>query len=45
MKKVTPWSHRKDYQIYPADFGQVTDTLTARKKLDQEIRALGKIPV
>lgn len=45
MKKVTPWSHRKDYQIYPADFGQVTDTLTARKKLEQEIRALGKIPV
>lgn len=45
MKKVTPWSHRKDYEIYPADFGEIIDTKTARKQLDEEIRRLGRIPV
>lgn len=45
MKKVTPWSHRKQYEIYPADFGEMIDTVTARRKLDEDIRRLGKIPV
>lgn len=45
MKKVTPWNHRRQYALYPADFGEVIDTKTARRQLEEEIRALGKTPV
>ncbi|MGI5960268.1 MAG: [FeFe] hydrogenase H-cluster radical SAM maturase HydE [Massiliimalia sp.] len=45
MKKVTPWSHRKQYEIYPANLGEIIDVKTSRQQLEQELRDLGKIPV
>ena len=43
MRKVTPSSYKKLYEIYPAALGE-TDICSERKELEAQIRALGKIP-
>lgn len=45
MRKVTPWDCRKQYEIYPSDLGETIDIRTARCRLEQEIKQLGKIPI
>ena len=45
MRKVTPWSERTKYEIYPTNFGEEKDILTARKELEQYIESLDRIPV
>lgn len=45
MRKVTPWKYRRDYEIYPTNFGGETDIKTARAQLEEYIKALGKIPL
>ena len=44
MRKITPTRFKKLYEIYPAQLGE-TDILAQRKELEQQIRALGRIPV
>lgn len=44
MRKVTPWSCRRLYEIYPANLGPEEDLITARKKLEEYIRGIGKEP-
>lgn len=44
MRKVTPPSLRKLYEIYPADFGEAKDIYTERKEIEDLIIGLGKIP-
>jgi len=45
MKKVTPWSQRSKYEIYPTDFGEEKDILTSRIELEKYIESLDRIPV
>lgn len=44
MKKVTPDPYRAAYEIYPAEL-EKCDVEGDRKRLEQQIRALGRIPV
>ena len=44
MKKVTPDEYKKAYEIYPAKLDK-TDIERDRKLLEEQIRALGRIPV
>ena len=44
MKKVTPDEYKEAYEIYPAELGK-TDIENDRKLLEEQIRALGRIPV
>lgn len=44
MKKVTPDPYRAAYEIYPAKL-EKCDIGKDRKKLEEQIRALGRIPV
>ena len=44
MKKVTPDEYKEAYEIYPAELGK-TDIEKDRKLLEEQIRALGRIPV
>ena len=44
MKKVTPDEYKKAYEIYPAQLDK-TDIEKDRKVLEEQIRALGRIPV
>lgn len=44
MRKVTPSSLRKLYQIYPAEFSDTTIP-EGRRQLEEELRKRGKIPV
>ncbi len=44
MKKVTPDEYKKAYEIYPAELGK-TDIENDRELLEEQIRALGRIPV
>lgn len=44
MKKVTPDEYKEAYEIYPAKL-EKTDIIGDRKLLEQQIRALGRIPV
>lgn len=43
MRKVTPSSYKRLYEIYPAALGE-TDIRADRRELEQQIQALGKIP-
>jgi len=43
MRKVTPDAYKQFYEIYPAKFGK-TDVKADRRQLEDEIRALGRIP-
>ena len=43
MRKVTPDAYKQFYEIYPAKFGK-TDVQSDRIELENEIRALGRIP-
>lgn len=43
MKKITPNSLQKLYQIYPADFPE-TDIPAGRREVEAEIRSYGRIP-
>lgn len=45
MRKVTPWAYRRQYEIYPTDFGEETDLATARRELEEYIRSIGKVPL
>lgn len=45
MRKVTPWSERLKYEIYPTNFVQDKDIKTARKELEEYIESLDRIPV
>ena len=44
MKKVTPDEYKEAYEIYPAQLDK-TDIEKDRKLLEEQIRALGRIPV
>lgn len=44
MKKVTPDEYKEAYEIYPAKLDK-TDIENDRKLLEEQIRALGRIPV
>jgi biotin synthase len=44
MKKVTPDEYKEAYEIYPAQLGK-TDIENDRKLLEEQIRALDRIPV
>ena len=44
MKKVTPDEYKKAYEIYPAELDE-TNIEEDRKLLEEQIRALGRIPV
>lgn len=44
MKKVTPDEYKEAYEIYPAELGK-TDIEKDRQLLEEQIRALGRIPV
>lgn len=44
MRKVTPSSLRKLYQIYPAEFSETT-IAEGRRQLEEELLSRGKIPV
>lgn len=44
MKKVTPDEYKKAYEIYPAQLDE-TNIEEDRKLLEEQIRALGRIPV
>lgn len=44
MKKVTPDEYKEAYEIYPAELGK-TDIENDRRLLEEQIRALGRIPV
>lgn len=44
MKKVTPDEYKKAYEIYPAKLDE-TNIKKDRELLEQQIRALGRIPV
>ena len=44
MKKVTPDPYRAAYEIYPANL-EKCNIEEDRKKLEQQIRALERIPV
>lgn len=44
MKKVTPDEYKEAYEIYPAQLER-TDIEKDRKELEEQIRALGRIPV
>lgn len=44
MKKVTPDEYKEAYEIYPAQLDK-TDIENDRKLLEEQIRALGRIPV
>lgn len=43
MKKVTPDEYKADYEIYPAKLEE-TNIEKDRKVLEEQIRALGRIP-
>ncbi len=43
MRKITPDTYKRLYEIYPADLGK-TDIRAERRELEQMIRRLGKIP-
>ncbi len=43
MKKVTPNEYKAKYEIYPSSMSK-TDIVTERQILEEQIRALGKIP-
>ena len=45
MRKVTPWSERTKYEIYPTNLGEEKDIITARRELEQYIESLDRIPV
>lgn len=44
MRKITPDFCKEKYEIYPAHLGK-TDIPAERHQLEQQIRALGKVPV
>lgn len=44
MRKITPTRYKKLYEIYPAQLGE-TDIAAQRRDLEEQIRALGRIPV
>ena len=44
MKKVTPDPYKQAYEIYPAKL-EKTDVIGDRKKLEEQIRQLGRIPL
>ena len=44
MKKVTPDPYKQAYEIYPAKLDK-TDVIGDRKKLEEQIRQLGRIPL
>ena len=43
MKKITPDPYKQLYEIYPSSMGK-TDVAGERRQLEQQIRALGRIP-
>lgn len=45
MRKVTPWSERVKYEIYPTSLGENKDIQTARKELEEYVISLDRIPV
>ncbi len=45
MRKVTPWTHRRDYEIYPVAWREEESMEQGRRELEQTIRSLGRIPV
>ena len=45
MRKVTPWTYRRLYEIYPADLGRELDIRAARENLDAYIRSLDREPL
>lgn len=45
MRKVTPWSYRKLYEIYPADLGGVQTIRQARLDLEALISSYGRTPI
>lgn len=44
MRKVTPQKYEQHYNIYPSDI-KVDDIVKERKILEENVRALGRIPV
>ena len=44
MKKVTPDPYKQAYEIYPAKL-EKTDVIGDRKKLEEQIRQLDRIPL
>lgn len=45
MRKVTPWSERTKYEIYPTNLGEEKDIQSARTELEKYIQSLDRIPV
>ncbi len=44
MKKVTPQQYKVLYEIYPANLAE-TNVIEERRTLEEQIRALGRVPV